>query len=300
MEATWDCLVIGGGPAGLTAATYLARFQRSTLILDNGESRAALIPTTHNYPAFAEGISGSKLVERLRAQAAQYGTVLRQGTVEHLQRQGREFSAAVRDGSKVRARSVILATGIVDEKPNLPGMPQFIYRGRVRFCPICDGYEATDRHIAVIGSLRHAVKKACFLRTYSSRVSLLVLGAIEPDDEDIRMLREADFALPQTALVDLVEQGDRIRAIMADGTSMVPDVLYPAMGCRVRSELARDLGARHDGNGALLTDKVQHTSIAGLYAIGDITAELHQLSVAAGQAAIAATEIHNRLPRNYR
>jgi thioredoxin reductase (NADPH) len=300
MPSTWDCLIIGGGPAGLTAATYLARFQRGTLVVDDGESRAALIPSTHNYPAFAHGISGSELVDRLRAQASQYGAVLRRGSIEHLERQGSGFLAAVRGGRQVRACKVILATGIVDEKPNLPGMPQFIYRGRVRFCPICDGYEAIDQHIAVIGPLRQALKKACFLRTYSRRVSLLVLGEIEPSDEDARMLRDADFSLPRTPVVDLIEQGDQIRAIMADGTSAVPDVLYPAMGSRVRLDFARDLGVRHDGNGCLLTDKDQLTSIPGLYAIGDLTTELDQLTVATGQAATAATHVHNQLPRNYR
>jgi thioredoxin reductase (NADPH) len=300
MESNWECLIIGGGPAGLTAATYLARFQRSTLVLDSGESRATLIPTTHNYPAFAQGISGLELVERLKAQASQYGAVLREGSVEHLVRRGPEFLAVVGKGKHVRAKNVVLATGIIDEHPNLPGMPQFIYRGRVRFCPICDGYEAMDQHIAVIGSLKPAFRKACFLRTYSRRVNLLVLGEIEPDDEDIKMLRDADLDLPRAAVVDLIERGDQITAIMDDGTSIVPDVLYPAMGCRVRSDLARDLGAQHDDNGSILTDRVQLTSIPGLYAIGDITTELHQLSVATGQAATAATHIHNQLPRNYR
>src|SRR5687767_8383844 len=150
MDAPWDCLIVGGGPAGLTAATYLARFRRSTLVIDAGESRAALIPTSHNYPAFADGISGPDLLDRLRAQASQYGAVLRVASVERLERLGREFIATVDQGGEVRAQTVIVATGIVDEKPNLPGMPQFIYRGRVRFCPICDGYEAMDRRIAVI------------------------------------------------------------------------------------------------------------------------------------------------------
>jgi thioredoxin reductase (NADPH) len=300
MESNWECLIIGGGPAGLTAATYLARFQRSTLVLDSGESRAALIPATHNYPAFAKGISGLELVERLKTQASQYGAVLRQGSVERPERHGSEFFAAVGAGTHVRAKNVVLATGIVDEKPNLPGMPQFIYRGRVRFCPICDGYEAMDQHIAVIGSLKSAFRKACFLRTYSRRVSLLILGEIAPSDEDIQMLRDADLDLPRTAVVDLIEQEDQITAIMDDGASIVPDVLYPAMGCTVRSDLARDLGARHEDDGSILTDRDQITSIPGLYAIGDITTELHQLSVATGQAATAATHIHNQLPRNYR
>jgi thioredoxin reductase (NADPH) len=300
MNSSFDCLIIGGGPAGLTAATYLARFRRSTLVVDSGNSRAALIPNTHNYPAFSDGISGPGLLEKLRTQASQYGAELHVGCVRSLDRHGKEFVAVMTDEATVTVPKVILATGIVDEKPNLPGMPEFIYRGRVRFCPICDGYEAMDQHIAVIGLFKPALKKALFLRTYSRRVSMLLLDDISPSGDDLRSLREADVELPRAPVVDLLEQDDHVKVVLADGTSLVPDVLYPAMGCRVRSDLAVRLGARHDDIGSLLTSGDQLTSVPGLYAVGDITTELHQLSVSVGQAAIAATHIHNHLPRNHR
>jgi thioredoxin reductase len=177
MNSSFDCLIIGGGPAGLTAATYLARFRRRTLVVDSGNSRAALIPNTHNYPAFS-GISGPNLLKKLRAQASQYGAESRAGCVRSLDRHGEEFVAVMTDETPVTAPKVILATGIVDEKPNLPGMREFIYRGRVRFCPICDGYEAMDQHIAVIGLFKPALKKAIFLRTYSRRVTLLLMADV--------------------------------------------------------------------------------------------------------------------------
>ncbi len=299
MNSSFDCLIIGGGPAGLTAATYLARFRRRTLVVDSGNSRAALIPNTHNYPAFS-GISGPNLLEKLRAQASQYGAEPRAGCVRSLDRHGEEFVAVMTDETPVTAPKVILATGIVDEKPNLPGMREFIYRGRVRFCPICDGYEAMDQHIAVIGLFKPALKKAIFLRTYSRRVTLLLMADVSPSKQDLRLLQEADVELRRAPVVDLLEQNDHVKAVLADGTSLVPDVLYPAMGCRVRSDLALPLGASHDDLGSLLTGGDQLTSVPGLYAIGDITTELHQLSVSVGQAAIAATHIHNHLPRNDR
>lgn len=300
MSSSFDCLIIGGGPAGLTAATYLARFRRSALVVDSGHSRAALIPNTHNYPAFSDGISGPDLLRKLRTQAAQYGAALRNGCVRSLDRGGETFVAILADATAVTAPKVILATGIIDEKPNLPGMPEFIYRGRVRFCPICDAYEATDQHIAVIGLLRPALKKAIFLRTYSRRVSVLPLDDVHPSADDLRLLRDAGVELPRAPVVDLLEQDDYVKAVLADGRSLVPDVLYPAMGCRVRSDLAVRLGAKHDDIGCLLTNGEQLTNVPGLYAIGDITTELHQLSVSVGQAAIAATDIHNHLPRNDR
>jgi thioredoxin reductase (NADPH) len=248
----------------------------------------------------ASGISGPNLLEKLRTQASQYGAELRAGCVRSLDRHGEEFVVVMTDETPVTAPKVILATGIVDEKPNLPGMREFIYRGRVRFCPICDGYEAMDQHIAVIGLFKPALKKAIFLRTYSRRVTLLLMADVSPSKQDLRLLQDADVELRRAPVVDLLEQNDHVKAVLADGTSLVPDVLYPAMGCRVRSDLALRLGASHDDIGSLLTGGDQLTSVPGLYAIGDITTELHQLSVSVGQAAIAATHIHNHLPRNDR
>src|SRR5690349_9990093 len=134
-ESDLDCLIIGGGPAGLTAATYLARFRRNALLVDDGQSRARLIPETHNYPGFL-GISGVKLLAHLREQAEKHGAKLQDGRVEALRKTGGAFVARV-GGRDLRAQRVLIATGIVDESPDLPGLKDAIYRGALRFCPIC-------------------------------------------------------------------------------------------------------------------------------------------------------------------
>src|SRR3954451_23529162 len=115
-----DCLIVGGGPAGLTAATYLARFRRNVLLADDGQSRARLIPETHNYPGFV-GISGTDLLAHLREQAERNGALLRQARVEELRKTGGVFAARVGDG-EIRDKRLLLATGIVDESPELPGL----------------------------------------------------------------------------------------------------------------------------------------------------------------------------------
>jgi thioredoxin reductase (NADPH) len=295
-----DCLIVGGGPAGLTAAIYLARFRRNVVLVDSGASRAALIPTSHNYPGFAAGVSGNELLQRLREQAEQYGAVLRHDAVTALEPAPEGLRARIGTES-LTARKVILATGIVDEKPDLPSLKEFIYRGAVRFCPICDGYEAMDRRIGVVGPLRQAIKKALFLRTYARDLMLLPLErALHLAAEDEKVLRDAGIALPTQPLADLDTAGDKIEAVMADGTTQVLEILYPAMGAQVRSELATALGARSNDQGCLFADPHQRTSVPNLYAVGDITMELHQISVATGQAAIAATDVHNCLPPNRR
>jgi thioredoxin reductase (NADPH) len=294
-----DCLIVGGGPAGLTAAIYLARYRRAVTVIDEGKSRAGLIPESHNYPGF-KGIGGPELLLRLRNQALQYDALLEIGRVDELQRtpEGAGFIAQTGD-RLVRARSVLLATGLVDERPDIGGLTQQIYSGAIRFCPICDGYEATDRRIGVLGSLRAASKKALFLRTYSRNVVMFQTDAQQPNSDLQDALQDAGIQMGGTpASID--SQDNVVKLVIKTGTVHTVDVLYPALGCEVRSDLAVKLGARCTPEGTVHVDYCQRTSIEGLYAAGDVVSDLHQLTVATGHAAIAATQIHNRLERNYR
>jgi thioredoxin reductase (NADPH) len=296
-----DCLVIGGGPAGLSAAIYLARFRRNVLVVDAGAPRAALIPESHNYPGFADGVSGPELLKRLREQAERYGATLHQGEVERVTQESDGMFSMTVDGRQMRARKVLLATGIVDEKPALPSLPEFIYKGAVRFCPICDGFEAMDRRIGILGTLERAAKKALFLRTYTPDVIVLATDKdINVEDPNVKMLSDAGVQVPHEPVCDVIIANDRVTAVMASGARLELDVLYPAMGAKARSDLAVEIGAGANEQGCLLVDNHQRTSVPGLYAAGDVTVDLAQISVATGQAAVAATDIHNTLPPNPR
>jgi thioredoxin reductase (NADPH) len=295
-----DCLIVGGGPAGLTAAVYLARFRRSVTLIDSGESRAALIPESHNYPGFPDGIAGPALLERLREQALRYGARLLSGRVEKLTRDGEDFLAQVGDHT-FKGQRVLIATGIVDEAPALPSLTAFIYRGAVRYCPICDGFEVMDQRIGIFGPLARVIPKALFLRTFTEDIVILATDADIPiSTEQAAMLSDAGLRIPPEPVCDVVIAGDTVTAVMASGARIEVDVLYPAMGARVRSDLAVALGAKCNDQGCLIIDDHQRTSAPSVYAAGDVTIELSQISVGIGQAAIAATDIHNSLPRNYR
>lgn len=292
-----DVLIIGGGPAGLTAALYLARFRRDVAVVDNRASRCALIPQSHNYPGVPHGISGAEVLNDLREQVALYKAQQVEGTITKLERDGNDFIARINGNADIRARKVILATGIVDEKPNLPRMQEFIYKGAVRFCPICDGYEAMDQRIGVIGPIRTAIKKALFLRTWSKQLTILSLDQTTLTPEEDALLKDAGIDAP-APVKDLYIDGDRVAADLTDGRTLNFDILYPAMGAQTRSQLAVDLGANHMESGCICTNDYHESSIPGLYAIGDISTELHQISVSYGHAAIAATHAHNQLPAN--
>jgi thioredoxin reductase (NADPH) len=296
----WDCLIIGGGPAGLTAAIYLARYRRTVLLVDDGHSRAALIPESHNYPGFTGGISGSDLLRNLREQAERYGAVLRHGRAEDLKLASDGF-ISVCAGQRVSARKVLLATGIVDEAPDLPGLHDAIYDGALRFCPICDAYEVTDQRVGVLGRVDTAWKKALFLRTYSRRVTLLPTDDPTRMPDDVRCeLQNAGIHMPEQPVIDVARKDELIEAVLRDGSRCEFEVIYPIMGCEVRSDLATGLQARSNDIGSLHVDESQSTSVPGLYAAGDVVSDLHQISVGIGHAAIAATKIHNSLPHNFR
>lgn len=293
----FDCLIVGAGPAGLTAATYLARFRRRIMVVDSGASRASLIPTSHNHPAFPEGISGVELLALLRAQAGRYGVTVMEATmVERLERHDEDFAAFWRGGD-CRSRTVLLATGCLDIEPKLPGLVGALRQGLLRHCPICDGYEAIGHKIGVIGFGTSGKKEAEFLRTYSDDLTLLTLG--EPmnlAEHELDELAASGIQVVTDPIDTVVRTGGRIAVFtLHDGRRLQFDTLYSSLGTRVRAELGIRLGALHDEQGCLTVNRHQQTSIAGLYAAGDIVSTLNQLSVAYGEAAIAATAIHNQL-----
>ena len=294
-----DALIVGGGPAGLTCAIYLARYRRKVVVVDSRNSRAALIPETHNYPGFADGIAGPQLLDALTAQAKLYGVLIIHDRIAALQAVGAGFVATCSQG-EVKAKRAVLATGLIDRNVSMPDLEEARDHGLIRYCPICDGFEASDLRIGVLGSVDDAAAKALFLRTYSRQVTLLQLDGTACREQYSRELSEAGVHLPKAPVHGFRRQGKQMIAFMSDGTQEIYDVIYPVLGCDVRSELGKELGARHNDTGCLEVDAHQQTSVAGLYAIGDVVSDLHQIAVATGHAAIAATHVHNNLPRNFR
>jgi thioredoxin reductase (NADPH) len=300
-----DCLIIGAGPAGLIAATYLARYRRRIKIVDAGDSRASHIPVSHNYPGFPDGINGKALLARLREQVQNYEVEIVQGWVEKLERKEDGTFIAHYGNQSEHARTVILATGGADIEPELPNVIDAVRQGYVRHCPICDGYEVIDRKVAVVGAGKKLLREALFLRNYTPHLTVFALGKNHDlEDEDRTALIERNIKVIDDPIEAVVIEGGKILAIKGkDGSEYRFDTLYSALGTKVHSELAQALGAEVDSDGDLLVDRKRlETSVPGLYAAGDVVSGLSQISVAAGHAAIASTAIHhylNKKQRNY-
>lgn len=296
-----DCLIAGAGPAGLTAALYLARFGRRIAVVDAGTPRAERIPVSHNIPFFADGITGREMLHLLRGHLARYGTEVRRARILALEPAEGGFRIdSEDDGGRRRvekARRVLLATGADDVEPALPGLPDAVRQGLVRYCPICDGFEARRGSVGVIGHGSRGLGEALFIaRTWGCPVTLMTLGV--PMTLPAAARAEADAAgltIVDRPIAALDRADGRILALRTgDGRMLAFDTLYSALGRIVRSEPVRMLGARVDDSGAVIVDDHCRSSVPGLYAAGDVVAGLDQVVVAMGHAAIAATDIHNR------
>ncbi|WP_426101120.1 NAD(P)/FAD-dependent oxidoreductase [Massilia sp. TSP1-1-2] len=301
MDNVYDTLIIGGGPGGLTAAVYLRRFRREVMLVDKGNSRLDLIPVTHNFPGFPDGIRGLQLLDNLRCQLGRYGGAVTPGEVSGLRREGDCFVAAF-EGGEVRSRTVLIATGIADAGLPVENWREAVAAGAVRLCPVCDGFDVLDKRIAIVSSPENPVSHALFMRTFSASVTLF-----ERDRESAmpaehqQQLRDAGVRYIASPVLG-VTMSHAMKPVIhtEDGEDHHADVVYPMLGESARSDLAAGLGAATADCLALEVDEYQCTTVAGLYAIGDVVKGLNQISVAAGHAAIAATHIHNTLPRRFR
>ena len=297
-EPILDCLIVGGGPAGLTAAIYLARFHLDILVVDGGKSRASWIPCTRNHAGFPDGIAGKDLLHLMRDQACKYGARIESEYVTKLDRDEETgiFTATWGSGCAT-ARSILLATGVANRRPPMDEVlhDDALSRGLVRYCPICDGYEVTDKRVGVIGSDSHGVAEALFLRSYSADVTLIAPDkTMRLKPEDYRKLKDAGIECVDGPAQAVATADKCIVVDTAEGHHTF-DSIYAALGSDTHTQLGEMVGAKLASDGCFLCDAHQRTSVPGLYAAGDVVHGLDQISHAMGEGGVAATTIYNDL-----
>jgi thioredoxin reductase (NADPH) len=294
----YDCLIIGGGPAGLTAAIYLTRYHLSLKVVDGGKSRASWIPCSHNHAGYPGGINGKELLRLMREQAQMYGASIETGRVTRLDLIERGFQAEWGSGC-VTARKVLLATGVTNRKPPMdPDLhDEALAKGLIRYCPICDGYEVTDKKVGVIGSGSHGVAEAVFLRGFTEDITLIAPDrAHDLSPEDRRRLEEFGIRGVDGPCEAVAAAGNCITIATPYGDHVF-DSVYPALGSDTHTDLAEQVGASIADDGTLPVDDHQRTSVPGLYAAGDVVLGLDQISHAMGEGGVAATTMRNDLAK---
>src|SRR5690606_2072817 len=213
---------------------YLARYRRRVIVVHDGRSRALRIPLTHNAPGFPGGVSGPELIQRMETQAELYGAQIRQDRIERLAASDGGFEAV--GGLAYEARSVVIATGVELHQADLPheAHEEALALGCLRYCPVCDGYEATNRAVGVLGSDVHGAREALFLREYSLDVTLLPRTASDLSEAQCAELAAAGVKVVDSPVRTLKPTPSGMEVRLEGGDALRFDVLYPALGSTPR------------------------------------------------------------------
>lgn len=292
----WDVVVIGAGLAGLSAAIYLARARRDTLVVDAGKSLALWEPDVENYLGFPHGISGEELLKRGRGQAEHYGAEFRDDFVEELRHEPREIFRAVGLRDTYEARRILLATGIYHLPPDIHGVNECLGHSMF-FCKDCDGVRCQGRRIGIFGWNEEAVDYALAMLLYSSCVFIFQHGheaRWSGRHED--WLREYEIPVFRERVVDVHHVDRAVQWLELTGGARVElDALFTTRGDVYHNKLAHQMGAETDAEGVVLVNQKMETNVPGLYAAGCVTPANCQMIIAAGDGATAAQAINRSL-----
>ncbi|HUA13442.1 MAG TPA: FAD-dependent oxidoreductase [Candidatus Sulfotelmatobacter sp.] len=305
-----DVVVVGAGPAGLTAAIYTTREDIDTLLFERGVvgGLAAVTDKIDNYPGFAMGVEGLKLSEELRKQAERFGAVIELGEVSSLKDEGK-LKRLITTSGDILARSVLIATGSDYKKVGVPGEQEYYARG-VHYCATCDGAFYRDKKLAVIGGGNSAVQETIFLTRFASHIDLLVRSSVKASDVLQKELQEyVDSGKVTihlgTTTDEIIGENKVVTKVKAktDGkpTEFIVDGVFVFIGLMPNTQFLEGTGIEVDALGLIKTDKNLQTNIKGVFAAGDVrSGATMQIASAAGEGATAALMLReyleNRLP----
>jgi thioredoxin reductase len=296
-EGAYEVIVVGGGAAGLSAALFLGRVRRRVLVCDAGEPRNASAGGVHGFLS-REGMAPSELLGIGREQLGSYGTVEVSG-VEVIDAEGEDggFRASLADGTLVRCRNLVLATGVRDVMPEIEGIEDFWGRS-VAHCPYCHGFELRDESLAVYGANGDAVSLVVLLTRLSSDLVLLTDGSSAIGKEEMKKLAALGVGIRKEKISRLEGEDGRLRRILFEnGEEIERRGLFLRPGRVQRSDLARKLGCRITGEGVVEADADGSTNVPGLYVAGDAMHPRHRhlLISAALSGATSAMAINSRM-----
>lgn len=284
----WDAVVVGGGPAGLAAATWLARYRRRTLVVDAGDHRNKAVTRTHGYLT-RDGASPRELLDAAREQLAEYPNVeLVADDVTSITGSIGEFSVNTASGESHGALRVVLACGVVDAMPDVEGVGEH-YGESLFHCPSCDGFDARDRDVVVLGWGEHVVGFALGLLDWARSVTLVTDGHTFEGDTDARqsLARHGILVIEEGADALLGARGDLQGVRLRGGTVLPAQLTFFSIAHEPRNQLAVALGCRVSEEGCVLVDAHGQTTVAGVYGAGDLVPGYQLVQVAAAKGTTA-------------
>jgi len=290
-----EVIIVGGGIAGLSAAIYLGRAQRDTLVIDSGHSMAKWEPKVENYLGFPEGVDGDDLLKYGRKQAHKHEVDFVDDEIEELAPENGGFRLRGKK-AKYTCESLLLATGIFHIPPEIPGVRECLGHSMF-FCKDCDGYRVRGKAIAIMGANNEAVEYALGMLSYSACVVVATNGEKRTwDEQHAKWLAEYEIPVYTDRIADCQHSKCQVRGlVLADGTEVKIDNIFTTRGDVFHTQLAEGLGAKLDGEGQIEVDQCMRTSVPGLYAAGCVTPANCQMIIAAGQGAAAAQAINRDL-----
>ena len=292
---SYDCIIVGAGPAGLSAALMLARCRRTVLVCDMGDPRNARSSGLHSYLT-RDGIAPGEFLELARKELERYPSVeLRSVEVLDATSSADGFRVACADGRQLTARKLLLATGVVDELPDLEGLAP-LYGTSIHHCPYCDGWEWREQPLAVYGCGEEGLALALGLTVWTDDLVLCTNGPARLSEEELGKLHAQGIEVWENRILRLEgTDGQLERIVFENRESLSRRALFVCAGQHQRSALARKLGARFTGKGAVDTGSCEATEVPGLYVAGDSSKEAQFAIVAAAEGAEAGMAINKAL-----
>jgi thioredoxin reductase (NADPH) len=293
----YDCLVIGAGPAGLSAAIYMARYNRSVLVLDKGDGRWNTHEHNENYLGFPDGISTQTLRRNGISQAKKFGGEIKEHcTVTEVTKTGENFLLEYTQKDKQKktctAKSLIFATGVTDIQPQIPNWQEF-WGKSLFWCITCDGYKTRNKKVTIIGNSNDATTTALQFLNFTTDITYItncINGTCSIDSTNIAVLKNHNISFHEGCIKEIKGNRGLIKEIiMEDGTHINTEYIINQQGNFSNSQVAVALGVKTDPSGGILVDTHQKTNIPFVYAAGDVTKIFsHQVATAVHEGATAA------------
>lgn len=289
-----DVVIVGAGPAGLSAALILARSRRNVLVCDSGKNRNARAKIMHGYLT-RDGINPLKFLQLAREELQEYKVAIEHTEIISINKLDNKFELVDSAGRAVYSKKILLATGLADKLPELEGINDF-YGNNVFHCSYCDGWEVRDKALAVFGKGKKAVEFSLSLKNWSKDIILCTDGDVSLSEGSREILHKLGIKLNTEKIARLSGSNGLLNGIVFQNGDTVPrDALFFITSQKQRSALAEQLGCRFSKDGFILTDKKQRTNIKGVFAAGDAIKDMKFVIVAAGEGTKAGVSINAEL-----